>query len=262
MNRSLKIGISVGLIAVFLFLVVAIIRIYNPSIFPKMQREISKIVKIERPPNIPPRLQGYSKLGIDVSHYQGKIKWDLLDKIDEKAISFVFIRATQGKNGKDNQFDANWKLAKNKGFIRGAYHYYRPNENSIKQAENFIKYVKLQKGDLPPVLDIEKFSRIQSRRSLQIALKKWLNKVEEHYGVKPIIYTGASHYKDLLDNDDFNEYILWVANYNDIKVPFKQEVEWEFWQYRDWGYVKGIKGDVDLNVFNGDLTQLESLLIP
>ncbi len=200
-------------------------------------------------------------LGIDVSHYQGKIKWDKVKRIDNKKISFVFIRATQGDDGRDKRFERNWSSAKEKGFIRGAYHYYRPNENSIKQADNFIKNVKLEAGDFPPVLDIEKFSRIQSRRSLQIALKKWLDRVEEHYGVKPIIYTGASHYKDLLDNDTFNDYVLWVANYNDVKLPFKKENNWVFWQYRDWGYVNGIKGDVDLNVFNGSNEQLDDLLI-
>jgi len=226
-----------------------------------MKRQISKIVKLEKPPNIPQRLQGYSMLGIDVSHYQGKIKWDKVKRIDNKKISFVFIRATQGDDGRDKRFERNWSSAKEKGFIRGAYHYYRPNENSIKQADNFIKNVKLEAGDFPPVLDIEKFSRIQSRRSLQIALKKWLDKVEGHYDVKPIIYTGASHYKDLLDNDTFDDYVLWVANYNDVKLPFKKENNWIFWQYRDWGYVNGIKGDVDLNVFNGSYEQLDDLLI-
>jgi len=261
MNKSLKIGLIVGLLAGLFFLIIAIVRVYNPRLIPKMKRQISNIVKLERPPNIPQRLQGYNMLGIDVSHYQGKIKWDLLKKIDEKRISFVFIRATQGRDGRDKHFERNWKAAKEKGFIRGAYHYYRPNENSIKQADKFIKHVKLEVGDLPPVLDIEKFSRVQSRRSLQIALKKWLDKVESHYGMKPIIYTGASHYKDLLDNETFDDYVLWVANYNDVKLPFKEKNEWKFWQYRDWGYVDGIKGNVDLNVFNGNRQKIESILI-
>ena len=261
MNRSLKIGLIVGSLAGLFFLFVAIVRIYNPRLIPKMKRQISKIVKLERPPNIPQRLQGYSMLGIDVSHYQGKIKWEKVKRIDNKKISFVFIRATQGDDGRDKRFERNWKAAKENGFKRGAYHYYRPNENSIKQADKFIKHVKLEAGDFPPVLDIEKFSRVQSKRSLQIALKKWLDRVEGHYGVKPIIYTGASHYKDLLDNDTFDDYVLWVANYNELKLPLNEKYKWKFWQYSDWGYVTGIKGDVDLNVFNGDKSLLNKLLI-
>jgi lysozyme len=51
----------------------------------------------------------------------------------------------------------NWLGAK-KNKLR-AYHYYRPNENSLEQAELLLKLF-LNKGDLPPVLDIEKLPEI------------------------------------------------------------------------------------------------------
>jgi lysozyme len=261
MNKSLKRAFVIALISGLFFAIVAITRLYNPKLLPRIKRKINQIVKHEIPPNLPKRLQHFKIIGIDVSHYQGEIDWNQVKTIDKRPISFVVIRATQGDDGDDSRFKRNWDAVKEKGLIRGAYHYYRPNENSIKQADNFIKKVKLSKGDLPPILDIEKFSRIQSRRSLRIGLKKWLDKVELHYGVKPIIYTGASHYKDLLNNETFAEYILWVANYNDVEKPFRKEIDWKFWQYRDWGRVKGIKGEVDLNVFNGDKLKLQKLLI-
>ncbi len=96
-------------------------------------------------------------IGFDVSEYQSDIDWEQTYHINEAfELSFVFIRSTAGKDKIDSRFKKNWKAAKKRQLIRGAYHYYRPNENSIEQAENFIKTVKLQKGDLPPVLDIEK----------------------------------------------------------------------------------------------------------
>ena len=70
-------------------------------------------------------------IGIDVSEYQGKIRWSYVDTIEEKyPLRYVFIRATVGRDRPDRQFKRNWIGAKNNKMIRGAYHYYRPNENS------------------------------------------------------------------------------------------------------------------------------------
>ena len=194
--------------------------------------------------------------GIDVSEYQGTIKWTEVSHIfGEHKIYFTFIRATAGNDKVDTKFTTNWKEIKNTNILRGAYHYYRPNENSIEQANNFIKTVKLSKGDLPPVLDIEKISSIQSLKNLKKGLKKWLNKVEKHYGVKPIIYSGSSYFTDYLKTE-FSNYNLWIANYNRTKVPIKHD--WKIWQYSDKGRVKGVKGKVDINVFDGKIEELKT----
>lgn len=188
-------------------------------------------------------------VGFDVSEYQGNIQWDQVKKVEDTfALSFVFIRATAGKDRVDRKFATNWKQAKANGLIRGAYHYYRPNENSLKQAELFIKTVQLQKGDFPPVLDIENLPKTQSIDSLKVGLKRWLKKVEEHYKVKPIIYSGERYYKDFL-KDDFKDYTFWIANYNFFVEHIKDD--WLFWQFTEKGTVPGIEGPVDLNVYNG-----------
>lgn len=195
--------------------------------------------------------------GIDISHYQGKINWEKAIRIqDSFPISFVFVRATAGKDRVDRNFKSNWKQVKKTKFLRGAYHYYRPNENSILQANNFIKAVDLKKGDLPPVLDIEDIPRIQSIKKLKVGLKRWLNKIEIHYGVKPIIYSGESFYNDHL-YDDFSEYTCWIANYNYHVENIDKD--WEFWQFTDKGSVRGIKEYVDINIFNGDKEKLLKL---
>ena len=193
-------------------------------------------------------------IGFDVSEYQSEIDWEQTYHIDESfELSFVFIRATAGKNKVDSRFKENWKASKERELIRGAYHYYRPNENSIEQAENFIKTVKLQKGDLPPVLDIEKLPKSQSIDSLKVGLRRWLNRIEKHYKVKPIIYSGKSYYTDFL-KEEFSEYPLWIANYNFWRNDL--ESDWQFWQFTEKAQIEGIKGMVDINIFNGDKNML------
>lgn len=198
-------------------------------------------------------------IGIDVSEFQGKIDWEDVEILDEKyPVQFVFIRATAGNNRVDRQFKKNWEGAKENKMMRGAYHYYRPNENSIEQADLFIKTVKLQKGDLPPVLDIEKLPKNQSLDSLKVGLKRWLTKVEKHYQVRPIIYSGERYYSDFL-KEEFSEYLFWIANYNFYRE--KIEDDWLFWQFTEKASLPGIKHRVDVNIYNGDLEQLHFITV-
>lgn len=198
-------------------------------------------------------------VGIDVSEYQGKIRWSYVDTIEDKyPLQYVFIRATVGRDRPDRQFKRNWLGAKENKMIRGAYHYYRPNENSLEQAELFIKTVKLKKGDLPPVLDIEKLPKEQSIERLKIGLKRWLKAVESHYGVRPIIYTGEKYYDDFL-KEEFSDYLFWIANYNFYREEIQDE--WLFWQFTEKAKVDGIDTKVDINIYNGDLQQLQYITV-
>ncbi|WP_340203159.1 glycoside hydrolase family 25 protein [Ascidiimonas sp. W6] len=197
-------------------------------------------------------------IGFDVSQYQGVIDWKNLQNVqDSFQLDFVFIRATAGRNVTDRKFRRNWRQSKKQDFIRGAYHYYRPNENSILQADNFIKAVKLEKGDLPPVLDIESMPNIQSMDSLKKGLKRWLGRVEAHYGIKPIIYTSNSFYNDYL-YEDFEEYSCWIANYNFYVETIDRD--WDFWQFTEEAFINGIDEKVDLNIYKGSKTQLMKML--
>ena len=198
-------------------------------------------------------------IGLDLSEYQGKIDWDLVENIEnEYPIEFVFIRATAGNDREDGRFKENWLSSKKRKMIRGAYHYYRPNENSLEQAKLFIKTVRLKKGDLPPVLDIEKLPKGQSLDSLKMGLRRWLNAIEAHYKVKPIIYTGEKYYDDFL-KEDFSDYLFWIANYNFYREKIGDD--WLFWQFTEKASVSGIKGNVDVNIFNGDVEQLRFITL-
>jgi lysozyme len=197
--------------------------------------------------------------GIDVSEYQGKIKWEAIDSIEKKyPIHFVFVRATAGKDKVDTKFETNWNSLSKQKIIRGAYHYYRPNENSIEQATNFIKNVRLKKGDFPPVLDIEQLPKEQSMDSLKKGLQRWLDKVEAHYKVRPILYSGEKYYASFLQKE-FKKYTFWVANYNFWVENIK--AEWQFWQFTESAVIKGIPTKVDVNIYNGTPKMLEYLTV-
>ncbi|MCW2119468.1 glycoside hydrolase family 25 protein [Flavobacterium sp. 7A] len=198
-------------------------------------------------------------IGIDVSEYQGNIKWSYVDTLENTyPIHFVLIRATVGSDRLDKKYTKNWEGSKKNKMIRAAYHYYRPNENSIDQAELFIKNVQLSKGDLPPVLDIEKLPKNQSVERLKVGLKRWLTYVEAHYHVRPIIYTGEKYYDDFL-KEEFSDYLFWIANYNFYRE--EMDNDWLFWQFTEKASVPGIKGNVDVNIYNGDLQQLQFITV-
>ena len=197
--------------------------------------------------------------GIDISEYQHSINWDNIKEIEGGfPIEFVFIRATAGSNRVDKKFKKYWKNARESNFYQGAYHYYRPNENSTAQAQNFIKNVTLQKGDFPPVLDIEKLPKNQSISRLKVGLQNWLDIVESQYGVKPIIYSGESYYNDFL-KEEFSEYYFWIANYSAFYTSI--DTQWSIWQVAENGKIKGITGNVDVNICNGTTEDLKKLLI-
>lgn len=203
---------------------------------------------------------GYKVHGLDVSKYQRTINWKMVSEMnaDSIRIIFAFIKATEGRMYFDPTFDYNWENSKKNNIIRGAYHYYKPDINSKKQAQNFMSVVDINKGDLPPVLDIEETGTLGADNMLK-GIKNWLDIVEKHYGMKPVIYTYIRFYEDYLaGNKDFNEYPVWIAHYYHPKLITSQK--WHFWQHNDKGHISGIKGKVDFNVFNGDKTELMKML--
>lgn len=200
--------------------------------------------------------------GLDISHYQNKedITWDSLS-VGNKTIplEFVVMRATMGNRNADKHFNDFWEKAKKHELIRGAYHFYRADEDPVRQANNFLENVKLEAGDLPPILDIEKIPRKKSKEKLVEDLKVWCKIVEETYGKKPIIYTYYHYYKDFLKGE-FDDYPLWLANYNDVPTPSPDD-HFDFWQFTENGIVHGINTKVDLDLYNGSLWSLKSLTL-
>jgi lysozyme len=202
----------------------------------------------------------YNIHGIDVSRYQERISWSAVKEMQVKQvkIGFAFMKATEGLDDIDETFRQNWANAKKAGVTKGAYHFFIASKSGKAQAENFLETVHLQKGDLPPVLDVEQANGA-SVSELQQRVSDWLVMVEKRYHVKPIIYTNVDFYKNFLAGR-FDDYPLWVAHYLIHDKP-RIERNWHFWQYSDIGHVNGIRNFVDFNVFNGDSTAFQKILI-
>lgn len=203
---------------------------------------------------------GYSIHGIDVSHHQGTIDWERLAEaqINDEPIVFVMIKATEGKSLLDENFNENFYQARQYGMIRGAYHFFSPTVSGKKQAQYYLHQVHLDDGDLPPILDIEEKGML-SVAELQKQALEWLHLVEERYEVPPIIYTGLKFKESYLSTPEFERYPFWIAHYYVKEVGYKGE--WRFWQHTDLGHVAGIRGPVDLNIYNGSMYDLRHFTI-
>lgn len=194
--------------------------------------------------------------GIDVSHYQGWIDWNRV-KQSTHPIRFVLIRSTMGIDGEDLHYVRNWVSAADAGYLRGAYHYYRPDEDASEQFRNFRSRVQLHPGDLPPVLDVEALGKSTPETVRQGALT-WLREAEKAYGIRPILYTGRNFYLQHLKGHT-DGYPLWIAAYDgEHRV---REIPWTLHQFTDAVQVLGIREPVDGNNFRGSEADLKGLCL-
>ncbi len=198
--------------------------------------------------------------GIDVSYYQGKIDWQKVKAMeeDEVRVSFAFIKATEGLLSVDPYFQRNWREAPKAGIKVGAYHFFRPKRSGLWQANFFLQTISIEKGDLPPVVDIESLDGV-SAEEMRKELNAFIIQVEKRTKVRPIIYSGLKFYKDYLMGF-YDDYPFWVAHYHQPKLKLADK-SWKFWQHSDRARINGINHVVDFNAFNGDSAQFQQILI-
>ena len=195
--------------------------------------------------------------GIDVSRYQQAIDWH---KVEAAGIDFAYMKATEGIDHQDSHFCDNWAFAKTTNLALGAYHFFRPGIDPKLQADNFTNIAQLEPGDLPAVLDVETIDGA-TRTELITGMRTWLYLTQIRTGVKPIIYTNLGFYYRHLAGH-FDDYTFWIARYGSKEPSISTGANLSFWQYGAKGQIDGIEGPVDLNVFFGDKTAFEKLLIP
>ncbi len=198
--------------------------------------------------------------GIDVSHFQGLINWP---RVAKSHVRFAYIKATNGNDFIDPEFNKNWHELRATTLYRGAYHFFLAADDPVEQAKHFVNTVgKLRDNDLPPMLDIEISDHISNQQLEQRALI-WLKTVEELSGRTPIVYTDNGFADSILTKAEFAKYPLWIAEYSDsvstLPSPWKGK-QWSLWQHSEQGQITGINGHVDLDVFNGTETDLKNFI--
>ncbi len=196
---------------------------------------------------------GYAVHGTDVSKYQTRIDWAAAKA---SGISFAFIKATEGGDRVDDKFAEHWQGARAAGVPRSAYHFYYFCRPAIEQANWYIANVPRDRTALPPVLDMEwnpsspTCKLRPSAATVRAEMEIFLSTVEKHYGKKPIIYTSIDFFEDNR-LASFTGYPYWLRSVADHPGDRYGAHPFTFWQYTGTGIVPGIKGDADINVFNG-----------
>lgn len=203
----------------------------------------------------------YGIHGIDVSRHNDRINWERVRQVSADGIrlQFVFIKATEGATLSDKYFAKNWREAKKSNLRRGAYHFYHPTRDPLKQANNFIRRVDLSTGDFAPVVDFE-VTNGQSDETIINGLRLWLQTVEEHYQARPIIYTNGNLYRRYIKHN-LDEYPLWIADYSTKHLRSYDADKLYLWQHSQSGWVKGIRGQVDFNVFVMDENRMADICL-
>lgn len=201
-----------------------------------------------------PNKKVYSVDGLDVSHHQGEIDWE---KVDRK-YQFVFIKATEGDDFVDKRFYENAGRIKDTQRILGAYHFFHFSCGGLEQANNYINTAG-NIIDLPPVVDFE-FSgnpREFDKQTVYNELKICIDALEKYYGHKVIIYATKDSYTHFIENNFDNP--IW---YRSIIFPINKKIKNVlFWQYHNSAAIEGIKTKVDLNVFKGGIPELRKIII-
>ena len=196
--------------------------------------------------------------GIDISHWQANLD------IASTGAQFVICKATQGTTFVDPSCDRHYQIAKRLGLKLGVYHY-ASGGDPVAEADFFVRNIKGYVGEAILILDWEKTQNGRYHEHASWCLK-FLNRVKELTGVKPLVYMSASVIK-VADWSKVmaGDYGLWVAGWPDNRdswdIPdFRWDVKpWPFyalWQYTSSG------GRLDRDVFMGDATAWDKYANP
>ena len=186
--------------------------------------------------------------GIDLSHYQGNVFWEIIG--DNTKMAYVYLKATEGGDNRDDKYVRNIELAHQYGLKVGSYHFYRPKIEQQRQLENFMTQCLPGDQDLIPMIDIETTSGLRTDEFCD-SLFKFIDLVEKAYKQKPLLYTFTNFYNHYLIGK-INDYKLMIAQYTQREPVLRDGRDFEMWQYTGKGQINGINGYVDKSRFMGN----------
>ena len=196
-----------------------------------------------------------------VAHLGTISKKHVTGKVDYP-VSFCYVKSTEGTSIRNAYYRSDYLAARSRGIVCGAYHFFSTRTPAAAQAQFFIANSLFRKGDLPPVLDVEP-SREQIKQMggtavMFKAIRTWLRIVGAHTGTRPILYISQSFVNRYLPDapDLKRDYNIWIARYGE----YKPDVHLVYWQLCPDGRVRGIRPEVDINVFNGYRQEFDDFL--
>ena len=184
--------------------------------------------------------------GIDISNHNGYADFNAVKNAGIKA---VYMKASESDYFIDKYAAENCKNAKANGLKVGFYHYLTGKCSPESQARLFYECIRDKPNDLKPCIDVE----VSPSTALDYT-KRFINEFKKYSDMDLCIYT----YTNFISNFDssLSSYSLWEANYNNSPFTLPSNGIWTSkagHQYTSEGYVPGINGYVDLDIFNHDI---------
>ena len=188
----------------------------------------------------------YPVVGVDLSAHNGRVDFG---RVAADGVDFVVLKATEGVSFCDSEFARNYGEARTSGLKVGAYHFFRFDCEGDRQARHFLSVVDSLDLDLPLAIDVEDNGNPDDINATLVAarLGAMINSLDSA-GRKVMIYSnkrGISRYI----SGRFDDRPVWICSFTN---PPLAGGRWTLWQHSHRSRVDGIKGDVDLNTFNGD----------
>mgnify|MGYP002857386200 CR=1 FL=1 len=252
------------------YLLLLLVMSFSFCCFAKKEKEKKRVAQVEmyglvEPDPMPerPRPDHYSKPldkpllsydgteglhGFDISHYQGHVNFDAL-ATDPNA-GYLYLKASEGANNKDNMYSTYYKEARRVGFKIGSYHFFRGNCSAREQFENFRSVLRGNHQDLIPIIDVEVLAKKVSIYQYMERLSELLIMVEREFGRKPMIYTGQRFYNKHFVGTKFpGRYKFMIACYTDTEPTLHNNDDFLIWQFTGSGSARGVRGHIDISKF-------------
>lgn len=202
-----------------------------------------------------------TKIGIDVSQWQGEIDWE---KAKAAGVEFAIVRIgyQAGYSGKyvlDPYFRANIEGATAVGLPVGGYFY--SYADSIDEAKSQAEWVRTQLDgyslELGVAFDWEDWGNFNqagmSFYTINKAAVTFLDTLSEA-GHKGLLYGSKVYLERIWQTDSFpaldhlwqpGKYPVWLAQYYERAT---YDGDYQIWQMSNTGRVDGIYGDVDIDI--------------
>ena len=196
-----------------------------------------------------------SRLGVDVSHHQGRIDWQA---VKNEGYDFAFLRlgyrgyGEAGSINLDREYDTNAEEARKAGLDVGVYFFAQAvNEaEAAEEAEFVIKHLSDHDINLEVVYDPESILDAKARTD-DVSGEQFTKNTQvfcsmiSEAGYKPMIYSNMKWEAFEFDMTQLTGYPFWYADYEPLpQTPY----DFRYWQYTNEGHVKGISGAVDLDM--------------
>lgn len=202
-----------------------------------------------------------SKVGVDVSGYQGEIDWQ---QVKDSGVDYAMVRLAyrgyeSGTIQADSFAEANLQGASAVGLPVGVYFFSQAitPEEAVEEAEYVLETIAPYDVTMPIVFDWEFITGAETARTngldkkaLTACAGAFLERIREA-GYWPMLYFNTFQSRNNIDISALKEYDFWLALYSyRMRFPYRIKM----WQYTCEGYVPGIEGAADLNILFMDET--------